>query len=478
MLSWICAMIVLAVSFWLEPQSVKLVRFGAIQVGMYLDVLSGIMLSLVTFLGAVVTRYSVNYLRGDPRQKHFSTWLGLTLCSVMWLVISNNLLMFTCAWMATSLSLHQLLIFYKDRRSGLIAAKKKFIISRIGDACLTGALILTWKCFGTWDFADLFVQAQRIDLSATQDSCATWISVLLVAGAALKSAQFPFHSWLPDTMETPTPVSALMHAGIINAGGFLIIRLSPLIVLSPSAMSALMLLGSFTALFASVVMMTQTSVKKTLAWSTISQMGFMMLQCGLGAFALAALHMVAHSLYKAHAFLSSGSLVDQTRTLGGLGIKPGANPWLLLSAICTTAVTCVWLLALTGISVHLGQGDFLLIGVFILAVAHLLGSLWNAPSRLYLIPWGIAITGILSLLGFGFHALFREILKGTLPEYSPHFSTAEFAAMSVIGALFLGLLILQWQSSFGIPQRWLFKLYVHAHNGLYIGTWAERVFGK
>jgi len=149
----------------------------------------------------------------------------------------------------------------------------------------------------------------------------TAICLLLVGVAMLKSAQFPFHSWLPDTMETQTPLSALMHAGIINAGGFLIVRLSPVVSLSPVALNTLAIVGAFTAIFASLVMMTQASIKRMLALSTIAQMGFMMLQCGLGAFSIAVLHIVAHSLYKAHAFFIVGQrggdfqkFVDPART--------------------------------------------------------------------------------------------------------------------------------------------------------------------
>ena len=169
---------------------------------------------------------------------------------------------------------------------------------------------------GSFDYRDMFAAADAIHNLPT----AAWhelIGILFVLGAMTKSAQFPFHSWLPDTMETPTPVSALMHAGVINAGGFLVIRLSPLVSLSPIALDLLALIGALTAMLGAVVMLTQTSIKRSLAYSTIAQMGFMMLQCGLGAFSAALLHIVAHSAYKAHAFLSSGSVLDsaaRTRT--------------------------------------------------------------------------------------------------------------------------------------------------------------------
>ena len=201
---------------------------------------------------------------------------------------------------------------------------------------------------------------------------------LLVAGAITKSAQFPFHTWLPQTMETPTPVSALMHAGIVNAGGYLIIRTSPLVSLTPWALTMLAIIGGVTACFAAVVMLTQTSVKKSLAYSTIAQMGFMMLQCGLGAFSAAMLHILAHSLYKAHAFLSSGSViserlatpvsrdrtVDHPRSLGHEASRRG-----------TIIVAFLGILPrLFGINPSVKPGGLLLGGVLCLALTYWVGQ--------------------------------------------------------------------------------------------------------
>jgi NAD(P)H-quinone oxidoreductase subunit 5 len=304
----------------------NLARWGTVQhnfaawdlfkVGVYFDVLSAIIFLLVAFLGTIVTRYALNYLKGDEEQGYFLKWLCITIGAVLMLIVSGNLAMFFAAWVATSLSLNNLLTFYSQRPGALIAARKKFVISRLGDLCLLGAVVLSFRVFGSWEFSELFAVAARwqADGTASGQPELTWLCLLLVSGAMLKSAQFPFHSWLPDTMETPTPVSALMHAGIINAGGFLVVRLSPIVSLSPLSLHVLAVIGAITALFASLVMMTQASVKRMLAFSTIAQMGFMMLQCGLGAFSVAVLHIVAHSLYKAHAFLSSGSVVSISRS--------------------------------------------------------------------------------------------------------------------------------------------------------------------
>ncbi len=289
----------------------------------FLDGLTNVLLLLTTLLFCLVSRYAQRYLQGDPGRPRFAGWLCVTGACVFVLILAQNLLLFALAWSATSLSLHQLLEFYRDRPSALLAARKKFLISRLGDACLLGALILTQRVFGTFNFRQIFAAAEHMSAHgrAAVPSSVTGICVLLSLAALMKSAQFPFHTWLPDTMETPTPVSALMHAGIINAGGILVIRLSPLLTVSRPAMLILTVFGAFTALFASVVSWTQVSVKRCLAFSTVGQMGFMLLECGLGAFHLALLHIVAHSFYKAHAFRLPAALRPAVRPGGKLGLS-------------------------------------------------------------------------------------------------------------------------------------------------------------
>ncbi len=449
---------------------------GPVRFGIHLDTLSVIMLLLVSFLGAVVARYSVNYLDGDPQQGLFTQWLCVTIGSVLTLILSGNLLMFTLAWMATSLSLHRLLLFYPDRPGALLAARKKFLISRLGDAALVVVLVLTYRCFGTWEFRDLFAAAEALRTGgAPLPAGLGWISVLLVVGAMLKSAQFPFHSWLPDTMETPTPVSALMHAGIINAGGFLIVRLSPLVALSPAALNALALVGTFTALFASLVMLTQTSVKRSLAYSTIAQMGFMMLQCGLGAFALAVLHLVAHSLYKAHAFLSSGSIISLAKSAWVPSGRPASHPLLLVGTL-VTAVGLTWIVAaLFGVRLNAEPGVLILGSVFLMALAYLLWNLWASSHRAGLLNWGLLLGAAAATAYFSLHAFFARLLTSSLPLYTPARSALEYGIMAVVVLLFLGVLVFQAQLPLWSATRLGRALYVHAYKGFYFVTLANRV---
>ena len=452
------------------PIRVEFAAYGPLKLAILADPLSALMFVLVSFLGLIVTRYSINYLAGDPRQATFSRWLAITLTSVLVLVLSSNLLLFTAAWIATSLSLHQLLTFYRERPTAMMAARKKFIVSRLADACMITALVLVWRGHGTWEFHVLFANPASPN--------AGLVAGLMVAAAMLKSAQFPFHSWLPDTLETPTPVSALMHAGIINAGGFLIVRLSPLIIQSPIALNTLALLGAFTALFASVIMMTQTSIKKSLAWSTVAQMGFMMLQCGLGAFALAMMHIVAHSLYKAHAFLRSGSVVDLAKSAWVPVGRPAAHPLVVLGSLAVSISVGFGMAVALGVTLQSDPGHMLLIAVFIMAMAHLLWTLWSSSLRQRLFLRGLGIVVLATTACFALHSGFEHLLATSLPAYAPTRSGVEHAVMFFVALLFLTVLIFQSQLPAWASHPAFARLYVHASNGFYVGTLLNRITQK
>jgi NAD(P)H-quinone oxidoreductase subunit 5 len=271
------------------------------------DALSLIMLALVTFVALVITRFSQRYLAGEPGQLRYLRALLLIVTAVSLLVIANHLLLLAAAWSVSSIALHQLLTFYPDRPQALVAAHKKFLMSRVADAALFAALLLLHRGFGTLELDALAAHAQQ---GLPESLSIEAAGALLAFGVMLRSAQLPFHGWLIQVMETPTPVSALLHAGIVNIGGFVLIRLSGLLPHLEVAQTLLVLGGALTATVAALVMTTRVSVKVGLAWSTSAQMGFMLVECALGAFELALLHLVAHSLYKAHAFLASGRVVQ------------------------------------------------------------------------------------------------------------------------------------------------------------------------
>jgi NAD(P)H-quinone oxidoreductase subunit 5 len=284
----------------------RLIGAGGLGASIHLDVVSVVMLLLVSFIGWVVIRYTATYLDGAARQGAFTGWLCMTLASVLLLVLSGNLFQLVLAWIATSLFLHRLLLFYPERVAAQRAAAKKFVTARMGDVALVIAAVLLTLAYGTSEIGPILSAAR----AGTGDGLAISAAGFLAVAALLKSAQFPMHGWLTEVMEAPTPVSALLHAGVINGGGFLLIRFADVMLLAPGVLAALVLLGGFTALFAGLVMLTQPAVKTSLAWSTVAQMGFMILECGLALFPLALLHIVAHSLYKAHSFLASGSAVE------------------------------------------------------------------------------------------------------------------------------------------------------------------------
>jgi NAD(P)H-quinone oxidoreductase subunit 5 len=274
------------------------------------DALAHVMLVLVCFIGWVIVGYSQSYLGGQHGQPRYIRSLMLTLAAVTVLVLSNNLLLLVLAWIGTSLALHALLTFFDERPQALVAAHKKFLASRVADLCMLGAIAIVGSQLGTLEIDHAVAAARALPADST---ALEWAAVLFVIAALVKCAQLPVHGWLIQVMEAPTPVSALLHAGIVNLGGFVLIRLGTLVADVPAAQALLVAVGGITAVVAAATMMTRISIKVSLAWSTCAQMGFMLMQCGLGLYELALLHIVAHSLYKAHAFLTAGTAVEQNR---------------------------------------------------------------------------------------------------------------------------------------------------------------------
>lgn len=311
LLSLLAALGLVAALMYAGPGSSQLVGLSGIGLMARLDVVGVTMTTLVAFVGWIVVRYAGTYLDGEARQGPFTGWLCLTLASVLLLVGAGGLVQFVLAWIAAGACLQRLLMFYPDRAAARRAARKSRIVSRLADLALIGAAVLLALAYDTTGIAVVLEVAAR----GEGGSLAVTAAGLAAVAAVLKSAQFPFHGWLTEVMEAPTPVSALLHAGVVNAGGFLLIRFADLMLLAPGVLALLVVLGGFTALFGSLVMLTQPAVKTSLAWSTVAQMGFMILQCGLALFPLALLHVVAHSLYKAHSFLASGGAVERVTAI-------------------------------------------------------------------------------------------------------------------------------------------------------------------
>lgn len=306
--------------------------------GQRADLLGASLQCLVAFIGWVIVRYSQPYLSGEREERHYVRWLMATLATVALVVTTNHVLVLVLAWAATSLALHRLLTFFGDRPAAVVAAHKKFIVARLADLCMVAAAVLLYLAFGTLHIDQIGAQA----VAAAQLPPAAHAAVLLLALAALlKCAQLPFHGWLIQVMEAPTPVSALLHAGVVNLGGFVLMRFAPLVGEAPAAQALLVVVGTATAVLAALVMTTRISIKVMLAWSTTAQMGFMLMQCGLGLWGMALLHLVAHSLYKAHAFLAAGGAVRRA-TLVQLTPRAPAPGALALAAGALVGLGMVW----------------------------------------------------------------------------------------------------------------------------------------
>lgn len=448
---------------------------GAFSIGTYVNSVTIIMLLLVSFVGVIVSRYSRNYLDGESNQGRFHKWLSLTLAAILTLIVSGNLLMFSLAWIATSLCLHQLLMFYRERPAAVLAAHKKFVASRIGDVSLLIAIFLIGSTLNTLEFEEMF----RImaNMESPLPPALHWAAGLIVISAALKSAQFPFHGWLIQVMEAPTPVSALLHAGIVNAGAFLVIRMSPIVSQSATALGLLAVIGLITLALASLVMLTQTSIKVSLAWSTTAQMGFMLLECGLGLYSLAMLHLVAHSLYKAHAFLASGSGVDNFRAPTIAYAQSRPQLWrsgfaFVIAAAMTWGVGAVF-------GVNITQQPTLLVAGAIVAIAvtQLLLQASKLLSNSALLLRAVGLSAVVCTAYFSLHHLFELALSGSVLPVRETGGALQTTLALLIIAVFTGLLLLQQAFKSGrSPLRE--AIYTHLYNGLYIDVYITRILQR
>lgn len=337
-----------------------------------IDSLSIIIYGMITLLGMFVYRFSINYLDGEKRHGVFLGQIALAICFVQLLVLSGNILLLLLCWSLMSFALHRLLLFYSERPRAIVAAQKKFLTARLSDVFLIAAFVLIYLEFGTGEISSIFEQIK----GETYD--VTWKSqlgtLLMVFAAATKSAQFPTHPWIIEVMETPTPVSALLHAGLLNAGPFLMIRMAFLLDAVGWVSYVLILIGFLTALFGTIVYTTQTSIKIALSYSSVAHMGFTMMLCGFGVYSAALLHLISHSFYKAHAFLTSGSVVERTRILNITKMEQYTSLGLSFFSFGVAACIFILIAGLWGINFK-DQLMLLVVGmVFVLGLSSLLGQ--------------------------------------------------------------------------------------------------------
>ncbi len=445
------------------------------------DGLTSLMLVTIGLIGAVVTRFAVRYLDGDPEQARFSQWLAYTLSAVLLLVISGQLLLFFVAWVGASHGLHRLLTHRADRPAALAAARSKFVVSRIADLCLAAAFLLLFLETGSLALREILAA----DGVGSQIDGIGWIALLLVLAAMAKSAQVPFHAWLPDSMETPTPVSALMHAGLVNAGGFLLIRMSPILVEAPVALVVLTAAGCLTAVLGATAMLAQTDIKRKLAYSTIAQMGFMLLQCGLGAFGAAALHLVGHSFYKGYSFLSTGSQIDPIApATRGRSVSVPAP--IQLAAGLPIAVGLVLVASwLVGIDLPAKSGFGVLGLILVLGLVQivqvsreaaepkergLLAGTWRLETLA--IGLAVALTYLLSV------GLVERLLGSALPSGLGLFGPGGWPLAAIVLGFFLASLGVQEWAAKRSDGDAVVRFYLAAQNGFYLGLLLNRLIAR
>ncbi|WP_067926809.1 NADH-quinone oxidoreductase subunit L [Alicyclobacillus shizuokensis] len=318
-----------------------------VDVGISLTHLNALMLVVVSLVSVLVLLFSQGYMHGDERFSVFYQYLNLFVFSMLGLVISPNLLQLYIFWEMVGLCSYLLVGFWYFKPEAALAAKKSFIVTRIGDTGLfVGMILLFLGTGGSFDFTAIFqaVSAHTLHLGWMGSQGLTTLAALLVfLGAVGKSAQFPLHVWLPDAMEGPTPVSALIHAAtMVAAGVYLVARMFPLFQASPPALTTVAWIGGVTALLAALIALTQRDIKRVIAYSTISQLGYMMLALGIGAYALGVFHLFTHAFFKALLFLAAGSVIHAVDTqdlfqMGGLGRKLPITRWSFLAGALALA---------------------------------------------------------------------------------------------------------------------------------------------
>ncbi|MEE8618496.1 MAG: NADH-quinone oxidoreductase subunit L, partial [Dehalococcoidales bacterium] len=329
-----------------EPIRWLVVGDLTINIGMTMDSLTAVMLIVVTVVSLMVQIYSQGYMKGDPGYHRYYAWMSLFTASMLGLVLANNLLQMFVFWEMVGLCSYLLIGFWFHRPTAANAAKKAFIVTRIGDFGFLAAILVLFFNTGTFDIGELHGLAVAGTLAG---ATLTWAAIGIFSGAMGKSAQFPLHVWLPDAMEGPTPVSALIHAAtMVAAGVFLVARTFPLFAHSTEALTTVAVIGGVTAIFAASMGLVMTDIKRVLAYSTISQLGYMMLGLGAGGVAIGIFHLFNHAFFKALLFLGAGSVNHATgtfdmRQMGGLRkIMPWTYATFLIASL---SIAGIWPLA-------------------------------------------------------------------------------------------------------------------------------------
>src|ERR1700686_2073044 len=306
---------------------------------LYLDQLSLVMLLVVTGVGFLIHIYSVGYMWGDPSYYRFFAYLNLFMFFMLTLILANNYLLMFIGWEGVGLASYLLIGFWFTKDSAASAGKKAFIVNRIGDFGFLISLFLLIQHFGSLSFEQAFHSIAPMSPETAGAGVLTAVALLLMVGACGKSAQIPLYVWLPDAMEGPTPVSALIHAAtMVTAGVYMVARSHVIFERAPAALTVVAIIGTLTALFAATIGVCQTDIKKVLAYSTISQLGYMFMACGVAAYSAGIFHLMTHAFFKGLLFLAGGSVIhavggeQDMRRMGGLREKIPWTFWTMTAA--------------------------------------------------------------------------------------------------------------------------------------------------
>ncbi|TVV44642.1 NADH-quinone oxidoreductase subunit L [Thalassolituus sp. C2-1] len=422
------------------------------------------LLLLLSVMALVVVKFSRRYLAADPGFGRYLRWLLLTLAAVALVFISNHLLLFALGWIAISLALHQLLMFYPERPRAALAAHKKFLLARLAETSLLVAFYLLWQQHGTANIDTIISAYQASAALSLNEQIA---AVLIALTALIKCAQLPVHGWLIQVVEAPTPVSALLHAGVINLGGFLLILFAPLFLQVAAAQWLVLVVAGLTTVLAALIMTTRISIKVRLAWSTSAQMGLMLIECALGMVELALLHLLAHSAYKAWAFLSSGSAVQQHVQQSLLIAPPAAaRRWLPALIAAAGLVAAAWWFSVQ-LSAQLHTGIQPVSGWLLLALALTTLLVQRASGA-----WTLLLAAGLAL-AYSLLKILLQPLSGELPAaLRPGlFSAADLWVSALFLLLFSVWWLLRYRAHWPLVQRLSLALFA----GLYLDEWFTRI---
>ncbi|MBF9002045.1 NADH-quinone oxidoreductase subunit L [Vibrio nitrifigilis] len=417
------------------------------------------LLGLIAILGFTIVRYSWVAFSGEADRSRFLRALLATIASVVVVISSNHLLLFWAAWVSVSLTLHRLILFYPERPRAQLAAHKKFLLARLSELLLAVAFVALYGQFKT-PYINEIVQQASFAHGSTNISVA---AVLLAIVALIKCAQLPMHGWLIQVVEAPTPVSALLHAGIVNLGGILLLFFAPILASSSFACWLVVVLAGISTVIAGLVSTTRISVKVKLAWSTSSQMGLMLVEVALGLYEMALLHLFAHSFYKAYSFLNSGNTVNHylAAKLAG-SVKPKLKHWLIALSIS---------LAMLAIA----QWQFAIMTSFAATTL-----VWFALTALIVPSLTRLDKGTLPrmAISIGFAALLLTLYttaKHHLAVLMGLDAPLNLIADSFVALLFISLFVLSIALQYWPHIHWVKRLFIWLNAGAYLDEWSTRL---